>query len=151
MFRLNRASVVKSSTSNMIAALSEAGDIVVVTEPADPADRATHQAAVLVNAAFRSDAAVLLLPHHIARRGGPIVGIATEADDPAVRAAAGVAAAIGEKLVLVESDQAAWRQSALSDPGVADLEVERLAPKLVRLTDSSGICSALSLSPSAWW
>ena len=112
MFRLNRASVVKSSTSNMIAALSEAGDIVVVTAPADPADRATHQAAVLVNAAFRSDAAVLLLPHHIARRGGPIVGIATEADDPAVRAAAGVAAAIGEKLVLVESDQAAWRQSA---------------------------------------
>jgi hypothetical protein len=136
--------VVKSSTSNMIAALSEAGDIVVVTEPADPADRATHQAAVFVDAAFRSDAAVLLLPHHIARRGGPIVAIATEADDPAVRAAAGVAAAIGEKLVLVESDQAAWRQSALSDPGVADLEAERLAPKLVRLTDSSGICSALS-------
>ena len=79
----------------MIAAFSEAGDIFVVTEPANPADPMTHQAAVLIEAAFRSDAAVLLLPHRLARRRGPIVAIATEADDPAVRAAAGIAAAIG--------------------------------------------------------
>jgi len=130
--------VIKSSTSNMIAAISEAGDIVVVTEPANPADRATHQSAVLVEAAFRSDAAVLLVPHRIARRGGPIVAIATEPDDPAIGAAAGIAAAIGEKLVLVGSDRATGEQSA---PGI---EVEHLTPKIARLTDAPGICSALA-------
>jgi len=136
--------VVRSSASKMITTFSEAGDIVVVTEPVNPADRATHQAAVLVEAAFRSDAAVLLLPQRIARRGGPIVAIATEADDPAVRAAAGIAAAIGEKLVLVESDQAARHQSTLSDRAGADLEVERLVAKSMRLTDATAICAALS-------
>lgn len=136
--------VIKSSTSNMIATISEAGDIVVVTEPADPADRATYQSAVLVEAAFRSSAAVLLVPHRIARRGGPIVAIVTEPDDASVRAAAGIAAATGEKLVLVESDRAAGRQSAPADPSVAGLEIEHLAPKITRLTDASGICSALS-------
>jgi hypothetical protein len=35
----------------------------------------------------------------------------------------------------IESDRAAGHQSALSDRAMADLEVERLAPKLVRLTD----------------
>jgi hypothetical protein len=130
--------VIKSSTSNMIATISEAGDIVVVAEPANPADRATHQSAVLIEAALRSDAAVLLVPHRIARRGGPIVAIATEPDDAAVRAAAGIAVAIGEKLVLVESNRAADQQFA---PG---LEVEHLTPKIARLTDAAGICSALA-------
>jgi hypothetical protein len=136
--------IVRGSISKMIATFSEAGDIFVVTEPANPADRMTHQAAVLIEAAFRSDAAVLLLPHRLAKRKGPIVAIATEADDPAVRAAAGIAAAIGEKLVLVESDRAAGHQSALSEHIAADLEVERLAPKSVRLIDAAAVCSALS-------
>jgi hypothetical protein len=136
--------IIRGSTSKMIAAFSEAGDIFVVTEPANPADRMTHQAAVLIEAAFRSDAAALLLPHRLARRRGPIVAIATEADDPAVRAAAGIAAAIGEKLVLVESDQAAGHQSVLSDRAVADLEVERLASKSMRRIDATAICSSLS-------
>jgi hypothetical protein len=140
----SRFMVVNCSTSNMIATVSETGDIVVVTEPVNPVDRATHQSAVLVEAAFRSDAAVLLVPHRIARRRGPIVAIATEADDPAIQAAAEVAAAIGEKLVVVESDQAAGHQSALGGHALADLEVERLTPKIAQLTDADGICSALA-------
>jgi len=136
--------VVKGSISQMIAAVSEAGDIVVVTESVNPADRATHQSAVLVEAAFRSDAAVLLLPHRIARRGGPVVAIATEADDTTVRAAAGIAAAIGERLVLVESGQAAGHQPALRNHGLVDFEVEHLVPKIARVTDAAGICSVLA-------
>ena len=136
--------VIKSSASKMIAAVSEAGDIVVVTEPADPADRATHQAVLLIEAAFRSDAAVLLLPHRIARREGPVVAVATEANDPAVRAAAGVAAAIGEKLVVVGSDHVADHQSVLDTLGPPGLDVERVVLKNMRPTDAAGICSALA-------
>lgn len=137
--------VVRNSTSNMIASTSEAGDIVVVTESTNPADRATHQSTVLIEAAFRSSAAVLLLPHRIARRAGAIVAVATEADDPAVKAAAGIAAAFGEKLVLLETDRAADHQSALTDHGgIEYAKVEHLVPNLARLTGAAELCSALA-------
>ncbi len=137
--------VVKGSASNMIATISEAGDIVVVAEPTSPADRATHQPTMLAEAAFRSAAAVLFLPHRVARRTGPIVAIATEAGDLAVRAAIDVATAVGEKLVLVATDPAAGQKSALGNHnGPIGLEVERLAPKLARLTDAVGVCSAVA-------
>jgi len=136
--------VVKGATSNVFAAISEAGDIVVVSEPANPADRATYQSAVLIDAAFQSNAAVLLLPHHLARQSGPVVAIATEADDPAVRAAAGIAAAVGEKLIVIEATEAEGSQSTPRDLGMSGLAVEHVAPPFGRLTDAPEICSAIA-------
>lgn len=136
--------VIKGAAAHVITTISEAGDIVVVTEPASPLDRATDQSALLAEAAFRSRAAVLLVPHRIARRRGPIVAIATEPDDPTVAAAVGIAAATGERVVLLQSDHGTGEQGVLADVSLAGVEIDRLPPKFRRPTDAVGICQALN-------
>lgn len=101
--RLERASrfeVVRGSTAEALGAVSRSGDILVIVEPASPAEQATLQFSAMMSAAFRSRAAVLLVPPRLARRTGPVVALADATDDPAVAAAADIAAAAGEKLVV---------------------------------------------------
>jgi hypothetical protein len=57
----------------------------------------------LIEAAFRSTAAVLLVPPRIVRTKGPIVAIATAAGDPSIMAAAAIAVAAKETLVVIEA------------------------------------------------
>lgn len=90
-----------------ITSISQADDIVMIVEPLSPAERATHQFAWLMQAAFRSAAAVLLVPQRIIRAKGPVVAIATAGDDPSIHAAAAIAIAAKEPMTVVDIGEVA--------------------------------------------
>ena len=93
--------VVRGGAAEALAALSP-DDVVAIGAPAAAAERATEPFASLLAAAFRSAAAVMLIPARPARRAGPVVALAAYADDPSVATAAAIAHALGEKLVVVD-------------------------------------------------
>ena len=96
--------VARGSPAKTFASVSRRDDIVMIVEPQNPAERATQQFAWLLEAAFRSAAAVMLAPPHIARTKGPVVAIAASAGDPCFRAAAAIALAAKEELVIIDTD-----------------------------------------------
>ena len=91
--------VVRGSMAGTIASVSRAGDIVLIAEPVNAADRVTPQFFAALDAAFHSAAAVLLVPRQIVRESGAIVAIARDGDDPSIQAASAVAAAAKEELI----------------------------------------------------
>ncbi len=96
----------RGSVQDCVAEFSRAEDILVISEPEKPADRAAAQFAWFVEAAYRSPAAVLLLPRAIIRSSGSIMAIAATADDPSIAAAALIAEATNERLIIVDTGQA---------------------------------------------
>jgi hypothetical protein len=96
--------VARGPMAKTFASVSRSDDIVMIVEPQSPAERATLQFAWLLEAAFKSAAAVMLVPSHISRRKGPVVAIATSPDDPGIQAAAAIALAAKEELVIIEAD-----------------------------------------------
>jgi hypothetical protein len=96
--------IVRGLTTEIIASISRAGDIIMIVEHPNPAERMTQQFLWLREAAFRSAAAVMLVPGHIARTTGPIVAVAAALDDPSIDAASAIAAAAKEDLIIVHAD-----------------------------------------------
>lgn len=96
--------VARGSLADTFASISRTDDIVMIVEPWSPADRATQQFSWLLEAAFQSAAAVMLVPSDIVRLKGPVVAIATSLDDPSIHAAAAIAIEAKEALVIVETD-----------------------------------------------
>ena len=96
-----RFEVVKGTTAEALAAVSRA-DIVMILEPGAAAERATEQFTALTTAAFRSVAAVMLVPRKPLRASGPIVAIAATPNDPSVQVARQVAAAINQEAVILD-------------------------------------------------
>lgn len=121
-----RFQVVRGSMAESIAAVSSAEDIILLTEPAGAAEFATPSFAIL-KAAFRSAAAVLLVPRRIAQSRGPIVAIAREPDDPSVAAARAIAVAAKEELVIVESFASAGGGGQLVENALIGTRVRRLS------------------------
>lgn len=111
-----RFEVRRGSAAETIAALSRAGDIVVLIEPANPAERVSQQFLALQRAAFGSAAAVLILPPRIARRSGPVVALAATANDPSIATAAVIAHALDERLVVVNAGADRQPAAAEHDP-----------------------------------
>ena len=97
--------VTRAAAAQAIPSISRSDDIVVITEPATPAARATQQFSWLVNAAFQSAAAVMLVPTRVAQATGPVVAIALGPDDPSIRTAAAIAVAAKEILIIVHADE----------------------------------------------
>ena len=96
---------VHGAAAETIAAIARAGDILVVGEPASPADRATREFSSLVEAAFRSRSATMFVPASLARTSGPIVAISANQDDASIAAAAAIAMAAKEQLIIVAADE----------------------------------------------
>ena len=117
----------RGSTAESFASVSRSGDIVMIAAPASPAERATQQFSWLIEAAFRSAAAVMLVPPHIARAKGPIVAIATGANDPSLEIAGALAMAAKEDLVVVDADQGGGNQLLLSKLASAGLAIRYVA------------------------
>ncbi|GIK81009.1 MAG: hypothetical protein KJZ73_11035 [Pseudorhodoplanes sp.] len=90
-------------------------DIVVVMQPKNPAERVSQQYIDLVEEAFSTRAAVMMVPAIMACSSGPVVAIARRIADPSVRIALAVAAAANEGLIVVPTfdgeQQAALLQS----------------------------------------
>jgi hypothetical protein len=135
--------VARGSLARTFASVSRRDDIVMIVEPQSPAERATQQFSWLLEAAFKSAAAVMLVPPHIARSKGPVVAIAASAGDPSVRAAAAIALAGKEQLVIVDTD---GRDA--DDPDVRKLAVDtglsikHIAAGGLKLTDPTACALA---------
>jgi hypothetical protein len=97
--------VIREAAAQAIASIFRSGDIVIITQPSTPAGRATQPFSWPLEAAFRSDAAVMVVPARIARLAGPVVAVAIAPDDPSVRAAADIAIAAKEDLVIVHAHE----------------------------------------------
>ena len=97
-----RFEVARGPMAATIAAVSQTSDIVMIGEPGSVAERVTQQFSWLIEAAFRSAAAVMVVPPQIARVQGPIVAVATAPNDPSIAVAAGIALAANEELVVVD-------------------------------------------------
>jgi len=108
-------SVMRGASSETIATVSRAGDIVMIVEPEVPAERVTHPFAAVLAAALRSAASVMLVPRRVVRRTGPVVAISATPEDASIAAALPIAAAAGEDRGAVagfETDRARSAQLA---------------------------------------
>ena len=98
-----RFEIVRGPLAATIATVTRTSDIVVIGEPMGAAERVSQQFSWLVQAVWRSAAAVMIVPNRIARIRGPIVAVATAADDPSIAAAASFAAAANEELIIIDA------------------------------------------------
>ena len=98
-----RFEVARGPMAATIATVSQTSDIVVIGEPASAAERVSQQFSWLFQAAWRSAAAVMIVPGRIVRVRGPVVAIATAPDDPSIAVAANFAVAANEELVVVDA------------------------------------------------
>ena len=121
--------IVRGPLAKTFASVSPTDDIVMIVEPVGAAERATQQFAWLVQAAFQSAAAVMLVPPQIARTKGPIVAIAATPDDPSIHTAAAIAAAANEELVVIEA-----RGIALPDPAICAQAFRQSQERLIVMT-----------------
>ena len=84
----------------IMASLIRADDIVAIIEPGHPGERITQQFTRLLAAAFATAGAVLAVPRRIVRTAGPIMTTASSSEDPSIRTALQIAAALRERLVV---------------------------------------------------
>jgi RES domain-containing protein len=127
--------------AKIFASVPQSGDIVMIVEPLNPAERASQQFAWLLDAAFRSTAAVMLVPPRIARTKGPVVAIAASPDDPSMHTAATIAAALKEELVIIEADGRQADETRLPAPPTG-LTVRRVAAAKAALPDPATCAQA---------
>jgi hypothetical protein len=88
-------------TSEVIASLAGADDIVVMIEPLNPVDRITRQFMSVTEAAFRTSSAVLLLPKHVTRRKGAVAVVSDATDDVASSVATQLSEVMHEPTIAV--------------------------------------------------
>jgi hypothetical protein len=134
----SRFEVMRGPVAEAIMSISNTGDIVMIVEPTSAADRVSGQFSWLVDAAFRSAAAVMLVPSRIIRTKGPIVAVAMAGDHPTIAAAAAIAVAAKETLIVI-------------GPGRRDREDPRIAQLATKtgLTIQRVIADDLSAEPAA--
>lgn len=138
-------SVMRGASSETIAAVSRAGDIVMIVEPGMPAERLTHPFATVVAAALRSAASVMLVPGRVMRRSGPVVAISAAPEDGSIAAALTIAAAAGEDLVVVAGFEAdsAWNARLAETAAAAGLRA-RMVSTRAPLKDASAVSLVLT-------
>jgi hypothetical protein len=100
MFKL-----VQGTAADAIASLSRAGDIVIIGESLNPADKLSHSQSQLTESALQSEASVMLVPSRIAQQRGPIAVIAAAPDEAGVGAALSIAGATKTDLVIVNTGE----------------------------------------------
>jgi hypothetical protein len=93
--------VTRELFSEAFGALSRASDIVMIVQPESPAEYATRQFPLLMEAALQSAPAVMLAPAHPSLRTGPVIAIAAIPNDPCIYTAAEIAIAAKEELVII--------------------------------------------------
>jgi hypothetical protein len=137
-FEISRGPMAKTFSS-----VSQTGDIVMIVEPPNPVERASQQFSCLLEAAFQSAAAVMLVPRHIVRTKGPVAAIVTSPDDPSLHVAAAFALAAKEELVIIEADD-----RDAEDPGIrklaadSGLAIKRVAAASIGLADPAACALA---------
>jgi len=95
--------IVPGPAARTFASVSGASDILIIAEPRAASACVTHSFSLLVDAAMRSTAAVLLIPRSVLRRSGPIVVIAGAPNDTAIEVGSAIATAAQEEMIVVEA------------------------------------------------
>jgi hypothetical protein len=135
--------VARGPMAQTFTTLSRIDDIVMIVEPQSPAERATQQFSWLLEAAFQAVAAVMLVPSNIARAKGPVVAIATSQDDSSIDAAAAIALAAKEELVIIEADGDEIDDTRLRKLAAGtDLIIKRVAADRPGLADPAACAHA---------
>ncbi len=132
------------SGAEAIASLIRFDDIVAVLEPAHPGETITRQFTGLFEAAFEMAGAVLVVPSRIARTTGPIVTVAADLDDPSIRAALEIAAALKERLIIVTAASTRPPTRVLADAEQLGVHVEYIVGGGVA-TDASSLAAPAPL------
>lgn len=113
--------------AEVLASLIRADDIVAIIEPTHPGERITRQFTGLLEAAFAMAGAVLVVPRRIVRTAGPIVTVASNSEDPGIRAAMEIAAAVKERLVVVTGAGMRLPIKVLAEAERLGVQVEHIA------------------------
>jgi hypothetical protein len=123
--------IISGDPALFIAATSQAGDIIVVTQPRLPAERLVHAAARWLEAAHDCAASVMLVPQTMARRSGPVAAVVCAESDPALAIAARIAAAAGESLLLLVFGAPGLAKAAVEKAREAGLPPRRIAARSI--------------------
>jgi hypothetical protein len=115
-------------------ASSQAGDIIVAAQPQAPAERLVHATARWLAAAHGCGASVMLVPQPLARRSGPVAAVVCAGSDPALAIAARIAAAAGEKLLLL-----IWGAPELAKVAAARAQAVGLPPQRIVTRRIAGV------------
>jgi len=116
----------------------------MIVEPVSAAERMTQQFAWFMLAAFDSAAAVMSVPSQVARTKGSIVAIAATPDDASIHAAAAIALAAKEELVVLGA-----KGIALADPAICAQAFRHTQERLVVMTRGAFEDSAASTIAAA--
>jgi hypothetical protein len=126
----------------LMDSLIEAGDILTIIEPSHPGESITRQFTALLDAAFETAAAILVVPRRIARVSGPIMALAGGPDDASIRVALEIAAALKERLIVVAPPGAPLPTGIAADAQQLGVTVEQLAEN----TPTAEACPPLPLT-----
>lgn len=137
--------IVQGSMTETIASISRTGDIIVVYEPANPADRITFQSQSMIKAALGSAAAVLLVPRGVERLTGAVVALASNRRDPSAAAGAAIAALASEKLIVIEAFDERDRTPISENATAAPAQFERMSVPKAHLLHAAGVSAAFRL------
>jgi len=113
--------------AEVIASLIRADDIVAIIEPIHPGEKITRHFTRLLDAAFETAAAILAVPSRIVRTTGPIMAVATAPEDPSIRVALEIAAALKERLIVVTQPGTLLSPEILADAEQLGVQVEQIA------------------------
>ena len=139
-----RFEVAKGPMAATIAAISQTSDIVMIGEPMSAAERVTQQFSWLSQAAFRSAAAVMVVPSQIVRVQGPIVALAAVSDDPSIIVAANIALAANEELVVVDVGKNTIDEASIRALATAKgLAIKHIIGDRIRGADAASLAYAL--------
>lgn len=133
----------RGSIAEVIGSLATEKDIIVIIEPKHPAERVTAQFAHLVDVAFQTAAAVLIVPHRIARVAGPVVAVVSSANDPSIRTALGIAAAAREPMLVLGTLEPEAQAQIAEQAKMADVPVKFISVPPQPL-DAPALLAALS-------
>lgn len=97
----SRFEVMSGTPVDAVATYWKAGDLAVIGAPMNGDGEASPEMAKLIDEAFRSAVAVVLMPAKAVRVRGPVAVIADGPDDPALRLAGQVADMLGEHAVVL--------------------------------------------------
>ena len=118
--------VISGDPALLLAATSQAGDIIVVAQPRLPAERLVRATAGWLEAAHGCVASVMLVPPTPIRNQGPVAAVVCSQSDPALTIAARIAKATDEALLLLIHGPSHLGNDAAEQARAAGLPVQRI-------------------------
>lgn len=95
--------VMAGDVTRLLGSFAAASDILILPEQRSGLAAFRTPASLLLEAASRSAAAVLLVPTNSVLLNGAVLAIATSPEDPSINVAAAIASAAKERLIIIEA------------------------------------------------